>query len=259
MLEFLNYSLGNVYAFTLVLIRISGICVVAPFFGGEQVAKRIRALLALIITFVVFPTISFPQLEVPSSVPIILFVTLKELLLGFFIGFIPTAIFYGFQMGGKFASIHIGLAMARMLDPFAENESSIIGQIINMMLFVVFIVINGHHLVLKMLIDSFTIIPPTQFVFSVEIVDEAVKVFNIVIGTSLRVAAPLMAALFAINLVFGFTSKLVPQMNVFILSLPAKIAVGLLLLMVSLPAIVLLFRGVTETVFSDVYRLMHAF
>jgi len=155
-------------------------------------------------------------------------------------------------------SIHMGLAMARMLDPFTNIQSSVIGELMGLFTLTVFLIMNGHHLILRAIYDSFSHIPPLTVTYRPAIFDEAIRTFNIVITTSFKVAAPTMAALFAINLIFGFISRLVPRMNVFILSLPVKIGVGVIIILVTFPAILYLFRNVINDVFQKIYLILGA-
>jgi flagellar biosynthetic protein FliR len=127
------------------------------------------------------------------------------------------------------------------------------------MVIAVFLVLNAHHFILRAMLDSFQLVPPAQVVFSPVVFDEAIKTFNVVIWTSLKVALPTMAALFAINVVFGFIARLVPKMNVFILSMPAKIGAGVIIVIVAMPAIVLLFCDVVEKVFNDIHLILRVF
>ena len=259
MIDFFTYSLTQVFGFSLVLIRISGLCVVAPFFGGEQVPRQIRVLLALAMSFVIFPALALNIQALPSEPLSYLIIVAKELAIGLLIGFLVTAIFFGFQLGGRFISIHMGLSMARMLDPFSSDRTSAIGQILALLTLTIFLIINGHHLILRALYDSFDKIPVLQVSFHEGIFNHAIEMFNIVIRTSIRVAAPTMAALFAINIIFGFIARLIPRMNVFILSLPAKIGVGVIIVTIALPAIVNLFLRVINSVFRDIYMILNAF
>ncbi|MBU1863366.1 MAG: flagellar biosynthetic protein FliR [Candidatus Omnitrophica bacterium] len=257
--EFFTYSLNNVFAFSLALVRVSGLCVVSPFYGGEQVPRQIRVLLALCITFVIYPTLAVNIQQLPTEVVEYGLLVFKNLCVGLLIGFLVTAIFFGFQLGGRFISIHMGLAMAQMLDPFSNMQSSVIGQIFGLLTITMFVIMNGHHLILKALHESFMKIPLMSVSFHADIFQQAIVTFNIVIITSLKIAAPTMAALFAVNVIFGFISRLVPQMNVFILSLPAKIAVGIFIIISVLPVIVYLLSDVINSVFRDLYVIIHSF
>jgi flagellar biosynthesis protein FliR len=254
--EFVNYSIEHVYGFSLVMIRFSGLCVVSPIFGGEQVPKQLRALLALAFAFVVYPVLQLRFDALPGSPFEYLIIVLGELVFGLLIGFLATAIFYGFEMGGRYISIHMGLSMGRTLDPFSNTQTTVIGQIFNMMVIATFLVLNAHHFILHAMVETFRQVPPAQVVFSVVAFDEAIKTFNIVIVTSLKVAMPTMAALFAVNVVFGFIARLVPKMNVFILALPAKISAGVIIVIVALPAILYLFCDVVEKVFHDIHQII---
>ena len=258
MLDFVNMSVNNFFAFTLTLIRISGLFVVSPFFGGDQVPKRIRIFIVLGLAMVVFPTLNTNISALPSSGWQFLIIVIKELSLGMMIGFMLTAIFFGFEMGGRFVSIHMGLSMARMLDPFSGQQTAVIGQFIGLIVMTAFLVMNGHHWILKALMESFRVIPLMGVKFNNAVLSEAVKTFNVVIVASIKIAMPMMGALFAINLIFGFIARLVPKMNVFILSLPVKIAVGVFLIMVSLPAILYLLVDVLMKVFQDIFMIIRA-
>ncbi len=259
MADFLTFSLASIFIFSLVLIRIMGLSIVSPVFGGEQVPIQIRVLLALSIAFVFFPSLALKTASLPRSPIEYFIIVVKELCIGLLIGFLVTAVFYGFQLGGRYISIHMGLALSRILDPFSNVQTTVIGQMLGLITLTVFLIINGHHLILRALYASFVKIPPLSAVFHPNIFEHSIKVFNIVITTSLKIAVPTMAALFAINLIFGFIARLVPRMNVFILSLPAKIGVGVIIFLVTIPAILLLFSDVVEDVFRNVYIIINAF
>lgn len=257
--DFLGYSSHSLFVFSLAFIRISGLCIVSPFFGGETVNERIRILLALFIAFVFFPTLQSSMSAVPTHVLEYLFLVLKELMVGLFIGFLVTAIFFGFQLGGRYMAIHMGLSMARMMDPFSNEQTSVIGQLLSLITLTVFVVVDGHHFILRALYSSFEYVPLAQVHFRAEILDQAVKLFNVVIDTSLRVAMPTMAGLFAVNMIFGFIARLVPKMKVFILALPAKIAIGVMIISASLPFVLLLIGRVMNSVFKDIFMIIRAF
>lgn len=259
MFDFFNYSIQSVYAFSLVFVRIGALCVVSPIYGGEQIPKRIRTLFALFFAFVIFPTLSLQISELPVSPFHYLFIVTNEIALGLMIGFLATAIFYGFQLGGSYIAIHMGMNMGQTLDPFSSEQTSVIGQIFNLIVIAVFLVTNGHHFILKAIQQSFVLIPPTQVIFNQMVLDQAIKTFNVVIWTSLKIALPTMAALFALNLVFGFIARLVPKMNVFIISLPAKISAGIVIVVAALPAVIYLFLTVVEKVFSDISVILRLF
>jgi len=259
MLDFVTYSITNIYGFSLVLIRLSGLCVISPIFGGEQVPKQIRVLFALTFALVIYPALQLQISSLPVSPFEFFLIVSKELILGLLIGFLVSVIFFGFQMGGRYIAIHMGMSMGRTLDPFSNTQSTIIGQIFNFIVIAVFLILNAHHFILRAMLESFRLVPPGQVIFAPVIFDEAMKTFNVVIWTSLKVALPTMAALFAINLVIGFIARLVPKMNVFILSLPAKIGAGVIIIVVAMPAIVLLFCDVVEKVFNDIHLILRVF
>ncbi len=256
MTELLTYSLNNIFGFSLVLIRLSGLCVVSPVFGGEQVPKRIRIFFALFMAFAIYPALNLKFDYVPLSLFDYFLIVLHELILGMMIGFLSTALFYGFQMGGRYMAIHMGMSMGRVLDPFSNMQTTVIGQILNFVVLAVFLIINGHHLLLKAVYDSFIYVPPLHVKLPSEAFNMGIEAFNVVVWTSLKIALPTMTALFAINIVFAFVARLVPKMNVFILSMPAKILAGVFIITAAMPAIIILFYGIIEKVFENIYHII---
>jgi flagellar biosynthetic protein FliR len=259
MQDFFSFAMAHMFPFSLVFLRVSGLCVVAPIFGSDQVPKHIRVLLAMSLAFVLFPALQGLPQEMPPHALGYFLLVLKELVIGLMIGFLTTAIFHGFQMGGQFIAVDMGLAMGSMLDPFTNEQSSVLGQFFGMLTLIVFLVMNGHHFILRALYDSFRYVPPLSAVFRVDIFEYALQVFNVVVVTSLKVVMPMLAALFVINVVFGFIARLVPQMNVFVMSIPAKIAAGTIVTVLAIPAVVLLFGTVVEDVMRMIFALLRAF
>lgn len=257
MFDLYALTINSFFVFALVLIRVSGLCVVAPVIGGSQIPIQIRTLFALSLALVIFPMMkNAPELSVPVTFIGLALVVFKELVLGMFIGFFVSVIFLGFEMGGRFVSVHMGMSMARMLDPFSGKQSSVIGQLFGLLTMTAFVLIDGHHMMLKAVMYSFENIPLSGVVFTSELLSETIKSMNIVIYTALKIAMPMMGALFAINMLFGFIARLVPKMNVFILSLPVKIAAGVFLTVIVLPSLINLFIEVMQTVYTDLFSLL---
>jgi flagellar biosynthesis protein FliR len=254
-----RFTVNDVFVFSLIFIRMSGLCVVAPMYGGEQIPRRVRILFAFGVTFLLYPILTSHAIAMPQTVIEYAVLIFKELGVGMLIGFSASALFFGFQVGAQIIAIDMGLQMANMIDPMSDVSITAIGTVMNGLLMTVFLVCDGHHFVLKALIDSFHTIPLTKVVYSAQVFQQSIDLFNIVLVTAFKIAAPSMVALLAVSLVFAFVARLVPQMNVFILALPVKIAIGLLILIVVFPLMISLFYSVMEQVFSMIYRVMALF
>jgi len=166
-----------------------------------------------------------------------------ELAFGALVGFGISLLLEGMRFAGNILDVHIGISTATALDPATNNQTAVISRAYYFMTLVIFLQLNGHHWLLAGLHRSFDIIPiggPSyQAGLGKLIIDLVASIFSV----GLRLAAPVMAAVFLADLSFGFIARVVPQMNVFLVGIPAKLLIGLAVLAVSAPLLVFTVSG----------------
>ena len=165
--------------------------------------------------------------------------TTKELILGMLFGFVSRLVFFAVQFAGEVIGIDIGFGVVNIIDPLSAEQISIIGTFKNLIAIITFLVIDGHHILLQALAQSFTMVPVGGIVLGnmigVGIVDMTATVFTMAI----QMAAPVITALFLTSLALGI---------VFIVGFPLKIGIGMAMLAISLP----LFQMVLVKMFNTI-------
>lgn len=212
----------------LVFVRIGGVMVAAPFFNLPNIPVRVRVFLALIIAYTV--TFTLPH-ELPPhahQAAGFFFYLVVEALTGLLLGFAAQFIFFAVQFAGEAIGFQIGLSLAQVYNPIDGTPSNPLGRLLSMTLLLVFVLLDGHHYVLEALSASFQVVPPAgaRLAQGGLLLQEWMRDFFV---TALRLAAPFMITIFLVDTALGVFSRVVPQADLFTLSLPLKLMTGLVL------------------------------
>lgn len=248
--------------FTLVFVRMSGLVLFVPFFDNVRHPVQVKAGLTALLALLVMgsagtATLSGRPLELGSWA--YLLAVVAEFGVGAVIGLAAAAVLNGVQLAGFIMGQSLSLDIANLIDPERDVEVSLISQFKMMLFLVVFTAIDGHQVFLAAMARSYQAVPLAGLRVSWPLVAELVRCVGFLFVVGVELAAPVVAAGLLVDVVLGFLGRTVPQMNVFIIGFPVRIALGLavLLLMVSLMAGVadaLASRGRAEM--ADVLRLM---
>jgi len=146
------------------------------------------------------------------------------------IGYCANVLFIAIELGANMFSIQMGLSADMALNPMSGGSSPMITQMYTWMMTMVFIILNAHHWMFSALYNSFQVMPIGYgFAFSPELVQQIVVIVSQIFIIALKIALPIFGVLFITDVLLGFTSKVMPQMNIFMVSIPLKIYLGLLL------------------------------
>jgi flagellar biosynthetic protein FliR len=230
--------------FLVILIRIGGILVAIPAIGSRSVPLQVRIGLVIGLTVILFPIVSDHVRPSGSSFPQILPLMFTEFMIGMVLGFAIRFVMTAFEIAGELIGVQMGINLIGALDPVGGAGSvPIVGQFMGLLGMLVFLAIDGHHMMLEALVASFQLVPPLQVHFSGHLVE---TVLNLAVGMfvlALKVGAPVMTALFIVTLGMGILGRSIPQLNVMLNNVPITIGVGLLVLGISLP----LFGAIAES------------
>lgn len=248
----------DVVAFVLILMRMAGIFLTAPVFSSRTIPVMVKASWILLVTFLIFPVVDYRALALPASgIPLALGVV-RELLIGFSIGLGATLLFTGIQLAGQIVDIQMGLGLVNIIDPMTNAQVAVMGQYYFMVATLVFLVVNGHHVLLQGIVDSFNLVPLGQAHFSAALGTKMMELFSQVFFIAFRVGAPVIGALFITNMALGVVARTVPQMNVFIVGMPLNLAVGFLITAVSMSFFTFVLQGLFQGMYRDVALLIRA-
>ena len=225
------FSPANIILFMAIVTRLSGMFASAPLFSTFPIPQQVKIWLCAVISFLIFPLIqSKISFMAPTSVPELTIILFREFLIGFAIGYCANVLFIAIELGANMFSIQMGLSADMALNPMSGGSSPVITQMYTWMLTMVFISINAHHLLFSAFYNSFNVMPIGYgFGFSPEVVHQIIFIVSQIFVISLKISLPIFGVLFITDVLLGFTSKLMPQMNIFMVSIPLKIYLGLLL------------------------------
>ncbi len=231
---FLDISVAQFQVFLLLFIRTIGIVAVSPVFGHRIIVSQAKAGLALVLAMVLFPAVPVTLAATTDLLPYFI-VAVKELVMGMMFGFVARLVFIAVQFAGEVIGIDIGFGVVNIIDPLSAEQISIIGTFKNLIALVIFLMIDGHHIVLQGLAASFEMVPLGGIQLTEMLGRSLIAMTSEVFVMAIKLSAPVIAALFLTSLALGIIARTVPQMNVFIVGFPLKIAVGMGMLMLSLP------------------------
>ncbi len=242
----------------LIFIRVSAALVTAPIFGSKIVPLIPKLFFSLVIAYVVYLTIDRNSI---SSVPtgwMLIILSIKEAITGMIMGFMLQFVFWGVTYAGTLIGFDMGLTMAEVFDPSSEDNTNIIGQFLYYGAVMVFFIINGHHYVISSLKYSFSVIPLGKFTLTKPVYDLIVIYSASIFVIAVKIAAPIIVSFFLINIAEGIVSRIIPQMQVFFVTQPLKIGIGLLLLASITPLYIYVIKNLLQDYENKLYNLIAA-
>ena len=214
-------------------VRIGTLFMAMPVFGTKLVSARVRIVLAAAVTLLVMPLL--PELpRVPGLSLQNLVIVLQQVIIGLTMGFILQIVFQVFVLAGQFIAMKMGLGFASMNDPSNGVVVTVVSQYYLIMVTLLFLSVNGHLLVLKVLFESFTTMPIGESGLSAENFRQIAALGSWMFSRALIISLPVLTSLLVVNLAFGVMSRAAPQMNVFAVGFPITLVFGLLLMWFSL-------------------------
>ena len=223
-------------AFILVLIRVSSIILMIPVFGEALVPAMVKWGLSLLIALLLFPVVR-GGIAVPVDLAALPFIVSigGEVLIGISIGFAARFIFAGIQLAGELLGFQMGFSMASVIDPTSNLQVTILAEFQYMVGVLLFMSVNAHHLFIGAIAESFRIIDPLHAHRAGALLPIMLQLSQEVFVIALKISAPIMAVLLFTTVGMGVVARTVPQMNVFVISFPLQIAVGLVFLGLTAP------------------------
>jgi flagellar biosynthetic protein FliR len=230
-----QWSEPKIIVFVLVFLRCVAFLIAYPIFGSPQVPVHLKVLLPLMLAFIIFPVIWLGNPPMVQFHDAIIWMAIKEMLIGILLGSVVRMIFLAVNIGGEIVSAAMGLSAGQIFNPTLGAQSTVIEQFQFTIGTMIFLGINGHHFLLAGIVDSFTLIPLNFDGFHLEGVKMAALLGQQILTIGLKMGAPVMISIFLIQVGMGIIGRVVPQINVLVTSLHLTILIGLLVMMISVP------------------------
>lgn len=232
----------------LLLLRVLPVIILTPMIGGETSPTEVKLGLGLTLALVIFPSIADRVQYIPTSPLIFTALLLKELFVGYTLAFIVGRVFDAASAAGSIMDNMSGSNSAQMQVPSIGQSVSLYSAFKLQIFITLFLTLDGHHLVIRALGDSFATIPLQTFPqFSHGVwpfFQLMMQVFADLLKVGLALSAPVLLATFLTDMALGMINRVAPQVQVFFISMQIKPAVTVLVLITSLHLILL--RGRDE-------------
>lgn len=253
----MGYWLDQFHIFLLILLRVSALLIVAPIFGHRLFLARAKVGLAVMVSMVVFPLVD--GFDVPEGFFPYAVMMAGEVILGLVLGYVVLLLFIGIQFAGQLAGLQMGFGIVNVIDPQSHDQISIIGQFLNILAILLVLTLDGHHIILNGLLGSFEAVPLGGVVLQASIAHKLIALSSEVFVIAIKISAPILVALFLISTAMGVLARTVPQMNVFIVGFPVQLAVGLSVLVATLPLFQIIVERAIHLIERDVFALIEFF
>lgn len=226
--------MARFYALIWPMLRISALLVAAPIFSLRALNLRIRIVLAMAITWLVFPMHEWPSID-PLSAQGLLEI-LNQIMIGLLMGLMLQVVTAAIVVAGQSIANAIGLSMATMIDPNMGNVP-VISQFLLVLATLIFVGLGGHALLLNLVVESFNSLPIGGHLLNTESMKHVIAWSSMLFLGALLTALPVMVALLFINIGLGVATRAAPSLNIFSVGFPAMVFAGFAVLVMALPSI----------------------
>jgi flagellar biosynthetic protein FliR len=252
----MNISLVQIFGALLTIgVRLTGIMLFAPFFSSGAIPARVKAVLVMTLTALLYPMLAdkIPLLTI-SQWPLMVF---SELLIGVAMGVATNIVFDGVQMAGQVLSVQMGYSLVSILDPQTLAESTVVATFHQTIALLIFLRLNVHFWILRALARSFDYLPPASGHFGGPFALASLQAGAGVFAIGVQIAAPVLSATLFADIALGLMGKASPQLPLMLLGPAVKSILGLLILISALKYWPNLFQTLFIRSLGTVDRLLH--
>ncbi len=232
---------AEIFAFMAVFVRLGAAFIVIPVFGEAVVPARLRLMLALTITLIVVPIVRPTLPPLPSGPGELIAFFFTETAIGFFLGGIARLMVTTLDLAGTIISMQIGLSTAMIFNPALQTTGTLTGVLLSLGGLITILETNLHHLLLEGLVDSYTLFRPVDPLPVGDFSDSVARLVGNSFKVGVQIAMPFIVLSLLFTFALGLISRLMPTLQIFFVSVPAQLAGGFLIIIVSLSAMMTMF------------------
>jgi flagellar biosynthetic protein FliR len=252
------YFVYHFQVFLLIMMRMNAMIMIAPFFSSDVIPFRIKALVSFLITLVIFPVVAAKGYHIPNDMGAYFLLVLQEVSIGLFLGFLVSVIFAAFQLSGQYLAVQVGFGINEVLDPIGQVSVPLEGQFKNLIGLLVLLAMNGHHFMIQGVYRSYELAPimSVNKVFLGGLLKYMLYTFTGMFVVALKIALPVVAVVFLVEVSLGVLARVAPQMNIMMLGFPFKIVISFVVLAIVTPLIVKIMWVSLERVFAFIFKIL---
>jgi flagellar biosynthetic protein FliR len=248
----------NLNVFFLVLVRVTGLFVVAPIFGRRNIPTYYKVGFSFFIALIMMNTISVGALENFTNVWEFAPLVLKEFIVGVALGYVGYIVFSSIYIAGQIIDMKIGFGVVNVVDPQSNIQVPITANFYTTITMLIFLMSGGHHLIIRALHQSYNMVSIGEASFTTILMEDILRLFGSVFSIGFKIAVPIVAAVFVADIGLGIIAKTVPQLNVFVVGMPLKIAMGFAIIFITIPAFMGIVNLLTRGLDSEMYSFLQS-
>ena len=236
-MQTLNFDIpvAQLALFSFVFFRISAMLMTLPFFNSRNIPILFKAGLAVSMSMLMMPLLRGADMTATLGLPVLALRLMGEIAIGAVIGLAVQMVFAAVQMAGQLVGFQMSFAIANVVDPAGGNQVPLLSQFSHVLAMLIFLATNAHHLLLRALTESFELVPLLDFHYRPALVEQIMVLAGNMFVVAVKLGAPIIIVLLLTSVAMGLMARTVPQMHVFIVAMPLKIAVGFIFLGLALP------------------------
>lgn len=252
-----NSLINTLYFTALVLVSIRIFCffTLVPIFFPAGTPNTVKVGLTIVMAYILMPGIDYSSISNINSTMPFVFNCLNEVSAGLTLGFLTNLCFSMVRFAGNIMDMQIGFAMMSIYDPSSNSNTTLVEHLLYWFAMVVFLIVDGHHMLIKSLIQSFSAIKLGNFFLNQASINIIFKSFIEYFAISLQIAIPIILILLFTDLTMSLIARTVPQLNIMILGMPVKILVGFGSICFALP----IFLKLMESAFTAIPNSINGF
>lgn len=227
----------------------------APVFSQRNVPVQIRVLLSILMAYSLAGIVSGPLPPHSDQAVGLVLAVVQEALIGVIIGFTAQFIFWSIQFAGELIGFQMALRMAQVFDPIGGFHSNPIGRMLTMVMTLIFLLLDGHHLVLEAFVGSYQVIPLAGAQYA-SIGTPLLEYTGYMFHIALRLAAPFMITLYLIDVALGVFVRAVPRADIFAIALPLKLLTGLLIAYLFMERLIPIIPALVDTMYDNILGII---
>jgi flagellar biosynthetic protein FliR len=257
----MDFYISQFVVLFLIFVRVMSMLGFAPLFNNTAIPNATKIGLAIILSYILLTArgaSGFTDVNATLNLGTLLMYVIKEVIVGIAIGYGITLVLAGVEFAGYLIASDMGLSMASIFNPELNEQMPVIGQLMNIIAMLLFLLMDGHLFLIEALKGSFDVIPLATLdaMWTPAFIQTVVHLTGAVFVIAVKIAAPVMAATFLSTIGLGILSRIVPQMQVFVFSMGLKVGVGLLMLAGTVPMYVFMIKKILQQFEGETYTLL---
>ncbi len=221
-----SFDMTGMFGLLCVLMRISVVLFMLPVFSSNNLPIQVKAAVSLVLTLGLWPHLPPVGVPVPAHPFALTLMLLGEFVIGLVLGMSVNFFFMGIQAGGELLGFQMGFSMINFADPLTGNQTGATAFFLWMVSLLIFLALDGHLHMLRGIASTFTLIPPGGLVLGDMVTRQVFVLSAGLFLLALKIAAPVMVALFLVELALGLVARTSPQIQIMEVGFPIKIGVG---------------------------------